>query len=218
MEKQAMEKRSTGISRSWKATIGYLIGGVVALGVSVLLFATIVDGAITTGIALIPAIVGLILLYMAFGGAGTAACPGCGAELGGLSTKANDGVLCSSCHTYCEGKDGALWRTDPNRIADEPIFSSPLPAEFKFPGGCCVCGKPAEGNETIKLRTQNASSAITASTVGVTSSTEVSVGVPHCAEHNGGARLSGTPQSPHIKLRSYPYLRAFCELNGTTPG
>jgi hypothetical protein len=213
-----MENAAISISRSWGATIGYLIGSIVALGISVLLFMTIVEGAVTTGIALIPAIIGLILLYMAFGGAGTGACPACGAALSGLSTKANDGVLCPSCHAYCEGKDGSLWRTDPDRIADEPIFSSPLPPEFKFPSGCCVCGNPAVGSETIRIRTQNASSAITASTVGVTTSTEVSVGVPHCAEHKGGARLSGTPQSPHIKLRSYPYLRAFCQLNGTTPG
>jgi hypothetical protein len=209
---------TTRVSRSWKATIGNLIGGIGALGISVLLFATIVEGAITTGIALIPAVVGLILVYMALGGAGTGSCPVCGAALGGLSTKANDGVLCPSCHNYSEGKDGLLWQTDPNRIADEPMFSSPLPPEFKFPDGCCVCGRPAEGRETIRLRTQNASSAVTASTVGVTSSTEVSLGVPHCTEHKGGARLSGTPQSPHIKLRSYPYLRAFCQLNGTTPG
>jgi hypothetical protein len=213
-----MENTTTRISRSWRSTIGYLIGAIGALGVSVLLFVTIVEGTITAGIALIPAVVGLILLYMAFGGAGTTACPACGAPLGGLSTKANDGVLCGSCHTYSEGKGGMLWQTDPSRIADEPIFSSPLPPEFKFPSGCCVCGGPAAGRETIKLRTQNASSAVTASTVGVTTSTEVSVEVPHCAEHKGGARLSGTPKSPHIKLRSYPYLRAFCELNGTTPG
>jgi len=213
-----MEGTTTRIARSWKATIGYLIGAIFTIVISVLLFATIVEGPVTVGIALIPGIVGLILLYMAFGGAGTAACPACGATLGGLSTTANDGVLCSSCHFYSEGKDGTLWRTDPSRIADEPIFSSPLPPEFKFPNGCCVCGGPPAGRETIKLRTQNASSAVTASTVGVTTSTEVSVGVPHCTEHKGGARLSGTPQSPHIKLRSYPYLRAFCALNGTTPG
>jgi hypothetical protein len=213
-----MESTTTRVSRSWKATIGYMIGAILAIGISVLLFATIAEGPVTVGIALIPGIVGLILLYMAFGGAGTAACPACGATLGGLSTRANDGVLCPSCHVYSEGKDGTLWRTDPNRIADEPIFSSPLPADFRFPSGCCVCGRPAEGRETIKLRTQNASSAVTASTVGVTTSTEVSVGVPHCAEHKGGARLGGTPQSPHIKLRSYPYLREFCDLNGTVPG
>ncbi|MGI8468463.1 MAG: hypothetical protein ACR2N3_08420 [Pyrinomonadaceae bacterium] len=54
--------------------------------------------------------------------------------------------------------------------------------------------------------------------VKITSSTTVSVDVPHCAEHQVGARLTGATSSPQIKFRSYPYLRAFCQLNGTIPG
>jgi hypothetical protein len=213
-----MEKRTTKISRSWGATIGYLIGAIVALGISIALFMSIVEGPFTFGFALIPAIVALILLFMSFGGAGTSTCPICGAQLSGLSTKSNDGVLCASCHRYSEGKDGLLCPTDENRIADEPIFSSPLPEQFTFPGECCICAKPGVSREKISLRMQNSSSVVTAATVGVTTSTTVSVEVPHCAEHKGGARLSGTPQATHIKFRSYPYLSAFCQVNGTTPG
>ena len=213
-----MEKRTTKISRSWGATIGYLIGAIVAFAISIALFMSIVEGPMTFGIALIPAIVALILLFMSFGGAGQTTCPICDAQLGGLSTKSNDGVLCASCHRYSEGKDDLLWPTDENRIADEPIFTSPLPAQFTLPGGCCVCGRPEVTREKITLRTQNASSVVTAATVGVTTSTTVSVEVPHCAEHEGGARLSGTPQSTHIRFRSYPYLSAFCQVNATTPG
>lgn len=213
-----MEVRTTKISRSWGATIGYLIGAIVALGLSVLLFMTIVEGPVTIGFALIPAIIALILLFMSFGGAGATTCPVCDSPLSGLSTKSNDGVLCDNCHLYSEGKDGQLWQTDENRIADDALFSSPLPAQFNFPDGCCVCGKPEASREKISLRMQNASSAITAPTVGVTTSSEVSVEVPHCKEHKEGARLSGSPKSPHIKFRSYPYLRAFCQMNGTTPG
>ena len=65
-----MEKRTTKISRSWSATIGFSIGAIVALGISILLFISIVEGPFTFGIALIPAIVALILLFMSFGGAG----------------------------------------------------------------------------------------------------------------------------------------------------
>jgi hypothetical protein len=213
-----MEKKTTQITRSWGATVGYLIGGLVALGLSVVLFMTIVEGPVTVGIALIPGIVALILFYMSFGGAGTATCPNCAAPLSGLSTKANDGVLCDKCHAYAEGQGGQLWVTDANRIADVPLFGSPLPEQFNFPPGCCVCGQPDAGREQISLRMQKASSAVTAPTIGVTTDQIVSVEVPHCAEHKGGARLSGTPQSPHIKFRSYPYLRAFCQLNNTTPG
>ena len=213
-----MEKRTTKISRSWGATIGYLIGAIVGFGISIALFMSIVEGPITFGIALIPAILALILLFMSFGGSGQSTCPICGTQLSGLSTKSNDGVLCANCHRYSEGKDGLLWQTDENRIADDPLFTSPLPAEFTFPGVCCICGRPEVGREKITLQTQNTSSVVTAATVGLTTSTTVSVEVPHCAEHKGGARLSGTPQSTHIKFRSYPYLSVFCQMNGTTPG
>jgi hypothetical protein len=213
-----MEKTTTKISRSWGATIGYLIGAIVALGISIALFMSIVEGPVTFGFALIPAIVAIILVFMSFGGAGASTCPICGAQLSGLSTKSNDGVLCASCHRYSEGKDGSLWQTDENRIADEPIFTSPLPEKFTFPSECCVCGKPGVSREKISLRMQNASSALTGATVGVTTSTTVSVEVPHCVEHKEGARLTGTPQSTHIRFRSYPYLSAFCQMNGTIPG
>jgi hypothetical protein len=213
-----MEQRTTKITRSWGATIGYLVGGLIALGLCAVLFMTIAEGPATVGISLLPGIVGLILVYMSFGGAGSSTCPVCNAALSGLSIKANDGVLCDACHNYVEGKDGMLRQTDTARIAEEPLFSSPLPAEFNFPHGCCVCGAPEAGREQIKFRTMNASSAITASAVGVTTSTEISVSVPHCAAHKGGARLSGTAAYTQIKFRSYPYLRAFCQLNDTVPG
>jgi hypothetical protein len=212
-----MEKKTTKISRSWGATIGYLIGAIVALAISVALFMSIVEGPMTLGFALIPAILAVILLFMSFGGSGSTTCPSCGVQLSGLSTKSNDGVLCAGCRHYVEGKDGLLWQTDENRIADEPIFTSPLPEQFTFPGVCCICARPAVTREKISLRMQNASSVVTAATVGVTSSTTVSVEVPHCAEHKEGARLSGTPESTLIRFRSYPYLNAFCRVNGTTP-
>src|SRR5260370_9276555 len=213
-----MERRTTKITRSWGATIGYLVGAAAALVISILLFMTIAQGPVTLGIALMPAIGGMIFICMSFGGSGKSTCPGCQSRLTGLSTKSNDGVLCGGCNHYLEANGGSLWQTDENRISDVPLFSSPLPAQFSFPGGCCVCGRSEAGLEKISLSNQNASSAITAPSVGVTTSTIVSVEVPHCAEHKEGAQLTGTPQRPHIKFRSYPYLRAFCESNGTTPG
>jgi hypothetical protein len=213
-----MEKTTSTVTRSWGATIGYLIGGVIMLAISALLFVFLVEGPVTLGIALIPAIVALILIYMSFGGAGTAVCPACRSPLSGLGTKRNDGVLCPHCGRYCEGTNGLLLLTDLNRVAEDPLFASPLPSQFAFPNGCCICGGPETKREKVSLRTQDASSAITAPTVGVTTTTTVSVEVPHCAEHNGGAMLTGTPKSTHIKFRSYPYLRAFCQVNGTTPG
>ena len=102
------EKKTTKIIRSWSATFGYLGGGIVLLGISAAMFASFVQGPITLGIALLPAIVGLVLLYMSFGGAGSGTCPGCDKPLDGLSTSTNDGVLCRICHCYCEGQNGSL--------------------------------------------------------------------------------------------------------------
>ena len=116
----------TKVTRSWKTTLAYAGGGLAAAAVSAVLFATIVEGAITAGIALIPAVLAVILLGMAIGGAATAPCPGCGALLDGLSAGSNDGDCCASCHRYVEGKGGELWLTDPARIADSPTFGAVL--------------------------------------------------------------------------------------------
>lgn len=215
------------ITRNWGTTFGYLAGGLVALALSVLLFKTIADGAITIGIALLPGILGAILLYMSVSGAAEAPCPACGAKLTGLSTGSNDGVLCEKCKIYVQGQ-GALTPTDPARVADVPLFTTLLPDQFAWPDGCCVCGTPATHGVKIEARTQNQASA--AAVVGVTEMTGGvltarraganvwSVEVPHCANHKDGALLaSAGGDKVKIRFRSYPYLRAFCERNGTSP-
>ena len=213
-----MNEPTTKITRSSGATFGYLGAGIVALASCWWLLRTIASGPVTAGIALLPGVVGLILCYMAFAGSGTTTCPGCGAPLSGLSTGTNDGVNCPNCHGYFEGKDGLLAKTDENRVAETPIFSTKLPEQFEFPPCCCVCGAPETHREKVSLRTQDASSVVTESTIGVTSSTTTSVEVPHCAAHKDGASLAGANSHPIIRFRSYPYLRAFCTLNRATPG
>lgn len=217
----------TKVKRNWKATTGYLVGGLAALGVSGLLFKTIADGAITIGISLIPGILGLIFLGMAFGGSGEAACPSCGAPLGGLSTGNNDGVLCEKCHAFAEGKQGTLAPTDPNRVADKPTFGALLPAQYQWPNGCCVCGAPPTHGEKVRTRVQNQGSALALVGVsaasggavsGAAGSTTFEVEVPHCGTHNDGAEIAAAGGNRvKIRFRSYPYLRAFCQQNGITP-
>jgi hypothetical protein len=216
------------VVRNWKSTFGYLIGGLVALGLSVVLFMTIVEGTITAGIALLPGVLGLILLGMAVGGSGEAACPSCGAKLGGLSTGANDGVLCEKCHAFAEGTQGTLAPTNPARVADKPLFGTLLPAQYQWPQGCCVCGAQATRGEKVQAHLQNQGSAlkligVSAVTGGAVTGrpgyTLVEVEVPHCAAHKDGAMLSSAGgDRVKIQFRSYPYLRAFCERNGTLPG
>jgi hypothetical protein len=73
----ATQTKST-IKRSWKTTISYLIAAAVAGAISVVMFMTIVGGAISFGFACIPAILCVIFLFMAASGAGECPCPGCG--------------------------------------------------------------------------------------------------------------------------------------------
>jgi hypothetical protein len=208
----------THITRNWKSTFNYLILSVVSAGVSVLLFMYFAEGIITAAISCVPAVLAIIFLFMSISGASETTCPNCKKPLSGLSTGSNDGVLCDGCHLYFEGKNAELWQTDPARIADSPIFSSPVPEKFILPDLCCVCGAPSTQKIKVTLTTTNASSALTATTIGVTTSTRTTIEVPHCADHKDGADLTGTQDRPHIKFRSYPYLRAFCEANQTTPG
>jgi len=218
---------TTKVARSWKATFGNLIGALVALALSGLLFKTIADGAITIGIALLPGVLGLVLLYMAFGGSGHAACPSCGAALSGLSTGANDGVLCEKCLAFAEGTQGTLTATDPSRVADKPVFGTVLPAQYHWPQGCCVCGASPTQGQKIRTNLQNHGSAmallgVSAATGGAVTGragyTAVEVEVPHCASHKEGAMLADAGGGrAKIHFRSYPYLRAFCQQNGTQP-
>jgi hypothetical protein len=214
------------IQRSWKTTINYLIAAAVAGAISVLMFKTIVSGTISFGFACIPAILCLIFLFMAMSGAGECPCPECGKLLDGLSTGSNDGKLCDACGQYFEGTGGQLWATDPSRVADTPLFTSPIPETFAFPDACCVCGKPPTHRQPISMTTQNTggslaavgANALTDGMVTGSSRTRTTVEVPHCDEHKDGASLTGTKDKTHIRFRSYPYMRAFCEMNKTKPG
>ncbi len=217
----------TKVTRNWKTTVGYAVGGLAAIAVSGLLFKTIADGAITIGIALIPGVLGLVFLGMAFGGAGEAACPSCGAVITGLSTGANDGVLCEKCHAFAEGKQGTLSPIDPNRVADKPTFGTLLPAQYSWPNGCCVCGAPADHAEKVQTRVQNQGSALAlvganavtgGAVTGKAGATIFEVQVPHCAAHKDGAQISAAGgDRVKIRFRSYPYLRAFCQQNQIWP-
>ncbi|HEY1546235.1 MAG TPA: hypothetical protein VGG28_00375 [Kofleriaceae bacterium] len=215
----------TRVVRSWSKTFVSLVVGVVAIGVSVLMFQHIVEGAISAGFALIPGIVGIVALYYAVAGASSAPCPSCGARVGELSSGSNDGACCAACHAYFEGKQGEVWPTDPQRIADSPLFATKLGEQFAWPDGCCVCGQAAVRSIPITaVRASSGANAATAVATGgavlATGRTTFTLEVPHCGQHDNGAHLSagGSNKEMRILFRSYPYLRSFCQRNGTLPG
>ena len=206
------------IERSWKTTFIYLGIGVAlaAGGVAIFLFSS--GGAWLGSFGIVLVLAALFLFWMAISGAGECACPGCGKPLTGLKTGANEGVLCSECHQYFEGTGGELHATDESKVSSSPTYACLLPEKFTFPEGCCVCGKPETHRVTISTTTQGGGDAAIAVTTGVRTSTRISVEVPHCAEHKDGASLTAGNKN-HVKIyfRSYPYLRAFCAMNQTTP-
>lgn len=211
-----MERR-TKITRSRGATIGFAISAIITLGISALLIVKIARGQFRLGLAMVWGIAAALLLLatvfllLMSVKANSATCPSCGTRLSQLSAKSNDGILCRNCWAYLEGSDGMLWRTDENRVADEPIFSSPLPESPIFPDKCCVCGRADVHLEKI-------SSLMGTSRSNYPSNRWISADVPHCAKHEGGAQLGGDQDDPYIKFRSLPYLRAFCQMNRTNPG
>jgi len=222
-----MEKTTTAVTRAWGATIGLAVTGLVLCGLTVVGFFTIVIGAITLALALLPGLLGLAALYMAVAGAATAPCPGCGAKIDGLSTGANDGKLCEGCKKYLEGENGRLWLTDEARVAETPLFGAVLADTFGWPDGCCVCGEPVARKLPVTLTVSTAKSGLGSLAVGAATGGMLlrtgggktfTVEVPHCAQHDDGARLaSDTNETVKIAFRSYPYQRAFCALNGAAP-
>lgn len=208
------------IARSWPTTLTYAGVGIVFAFIGVAIFLWTSGGIWLGSIALAAFIVTLICLYMAAFSAGEAKCPGCGKALSAIGTSKNEGVFCEGCHKYLEGTGGELWITDPATVAKNPQFTSPLPESFTFPPGCCVCGKPETRRITVSMSTQGGGDAAVglATGGGLRTSTRTSVEVPHCDEHKDGALLTGTKDHVKIRFRSYPYLRAFCEMNHTEPG
>jgi hypothetical protein len=207
------------ITRSWSTTLTYAGVGIVCAFIGVAIFLWTSGGIWLGSIALGLFIVALICLWMAAFSSGQATCPGCGKALSSIGTSKNEGVFCEGCHKYLEGTGGELWVTDPNTVAKNPLFTSPLPETFTFPAGCCVCGKPETHRVKVSTTTQGGGDAAVGLATGgnVRSSTRISVEVPHCDEHKDGALLTGTKDHMKIRFRSYPYLRAFCEANHTEP-
>lgn len=194
------------IRRSSGRTVGAFVGGLVASGVTALLIALLWRHPIAAASSALPLAVAVILFWKSVGGSGFAPCPACGIRLDGLSMDSNDGILCKGCKKYLESKEGYLRATFDNRVADTPLFGVTLPESFRLPEVCCVCAKPAAQLEPLSVKALDSAD-----------SRRVTADVPHCAEHHGGAALVPQGRRAQIRFRSYPYFRAFCELNKLSP-
>jgi hypothetical protein len=92
--------------------------------------------------------------------------------------------------------------------------------EARWPDGCCVCGKPATREETISQQVGFTPPSGGVMAGGQKEATVVARGVPHCAEHQGGARFERVLSFGDLDLmtlglffRSYGYQIRFRKQN-----
>jgi hypothetical protein len=197
------------VRRDWPRTWFRLVAAVLAAVVAVVAIAfawTIVTALAEAGCfmyVLLAAAVFLlvasplavfILLKKAWIKSCRAQCPHCNANLTSLAPGSNLPLACPACGEFVEGDGGFIQTVAHDRIAQTPLFSCPLMAPPRWPPGCCVCGAPATRSEKFRSATLGAL-----------------LEIPHCAAHKQGAELIDGPP-PMIRFRSYPYLRAFREL------
>jgi len=203
--------------------LGFLLTGALSASVFVFLIATdFVEGLLTGFIALLPAIFSLVMVAAAFRSdeTGSCPCPYCGTLLTCPDLTSNAPVLCGTCHRYLEAQDRVFREIERGRVASRPLFRSPLPANAQFPDVCCVCASQVRRRDETMLTSLERQSWYDASgPAGETSEWKAtSVRVPYCDSHRDGAILGTDSQfGPYVRFCSYPYLRAFCELNHTQP-
>jgi len=173
------------------------------------------------------ALVALGLGVWTFSSSAEARCPGCTLRIRGLSSGDNQPLLCRSCVEFVEGKAGELWLVAPDRVADSPRFAAPCPEEAAWPEICAVCGAEAtrmvsaswSEKQDAPFAADLATRAATLGTMKLVTRVTHSVEVPHCAQHDNGARLRETFEGGGnvVVFRSHAYLRAFCAANKVTP-
>jgi len=164
---------------------------------------------------------GMVAAALRSDGFGSCACPRCGTLLTGQDLISYAPFLCGACHHYLEARDHLLREIEPDRVASRPLFRSPLPANAQLPDVCCVCGAQVRRrDETILTSLERQFWQAESRAAGDTSEWKAtSVTVPYCDKHGDGAMLGIDKRlGPYIRFSSYPYLRAFCELNHTQPG
>jgi len=164
----------------------------------------------------------------ATGGTDLLACLGCGNF---MQAPARDGTItrCETCGNYARVAAGTLAPIEPDFVSQSHVFTTFLPEAPKWPNACCVCCGPATGKVKMtityqaeatpeeRLTTAALVTVASMGTVGVASEHVVVTErymVPHCNEHNNGARLAPAG----VGFRSYRYFKQFVDANRAVPG
>ena len=177
---------------------------------------------------------GLLAWYTAV--SRSALCPDCKTLLN-VDVAFNRFERCPGCGTYLEMEKGTLWTVEEDRLAPYPVFAVVVARppdealnpkgialarqpsvkgedrrlDFKWPPGCCVCGKPATGKQAVSLK---AVSKFAKAYGFVDENVTFTVdGIPHCGGHSMGAALDIEDLKLVLKFRSYAYRNSFRKLN-----
>jgi len=158
-----------------------------------------------------------------------AVCPECGGKL----PDPEQIWRCSTCDCFGEVVENSRGQEivraiENDRVAQRPVFFTSLPEQFAFLDECVVCGAPPEQEIEISYvhsstgtnLLMSAAGVAMAGTVGVGftqtgGGTRYSVNVPHCHQHQNGAKLGHLPTGIQIYFSSLPYLHRFERLNAT---
>jgi hypothetical protein len=177
---------------AFEALLGVLLFAVAAIPVVVL------PSWLTWIASILMAVVALGMFIVAFTLPGAADCPGCGKRLFGLDVGGdNIGHQCDRCLLFVCSDGGELVPTPERWSGLIPVFGVLVGASPGAPPElCCVCAAPA----TRKLPLQKDKGPY--------------LDMPHCAEHEDGARLGKHGKRDLVLVRSLAFARAWAEEHG----
>jgi hypothetical protein len=220
------------VTRNTGSTIKYAVITAVLAGLSFLCFYAMID---RSGLLWLLCLVGGIgLAVFALGSllaakdlAGTATCPRCQATLEEIELNhTDDPEFCSKCRAAYLVDKRVLTVLADDYVHPKPGFPAPVTGEtIRWPEGCCMCAKPAtrgieakahDGQTGTNAAVAAAGLALGSIAVRTGGGTTYTMRIPHCAEHDDGAKLeiaSANKPPLQIRFRSYAYQRRFLELN-----
>ncbi|WP_437507201.1 hypothetical protein [Sorangium sp. So ce1099] len=220
------------VTRNAGSTIKYAVITAVLAGLSFLCFSAMSG---RSGLLWVLCLVGgLGFAVFAFGSilvardlAGTATCPRCQATLTEIELNhTEDPAFCDKCQAAYLVDKRVLTVLADDYVHPQPGFPVPVTGEtIRWPEGCCVCARPAtrgieakadDGQTGTNVAVAAAGLALGSIAVRTGGGTSYTLRIPHCAEHDDGAKLEikmGNEPPLQIRFRSYAYQRRFLQLN-----
>ncbi|MEM6989413.1 MAG: zinc ribbon domain-containing protein [Myxococcota bacterium] len=181
----------------------------IAMGVTAVVGVVVV--ALGYGIGAILTLGGLggIIATHFVGGAGTAACPSCGATFSVMQSRRRRVAPCPKCGLWLEGIE-QMNPVQADAWEKKPAFCTQLPDSFVWGQQCASCDAPAE--RMIEVSSQPKK--------GIVLATVTKINVPACARHadaNAYVWIRVGRSGSAVSFRSLGSMQRFAAANGITP-